>query len=151
MTLDPELSVFLLSLVIGFSVGLLSGTMGVGGGIIMVPAAVLILGYGQHIGQGISLVVMIPTTLAGAFTHYRMKNLKLKPVFLIAIGAVTAGIIAAVIAQQLSQATLQRVFSLWVLYSAIRGWGINDWVMQRFFGKEPVAHEEEAPEEEPLT
>jgi len=94
---------------------------------------------------------MLPTTLAGAFPHYRMKNLKLKPVFLIAIGAVTAGIIAAVIAQQLSQATLQRVFSLWVLYSAIRGWGINDWVMQRFFGKEPVAHEEEAPEEEPLT
>jgi uncharacterized membrane protein YfcA len=151
MTLDPELSVFFLSLVIGFSVGLLSGTMGVGGGIIMVPAAVLILGYGQHIGQGISLVVMIPTTLAGAVTHYRMKNLKLKPVVLIAIGAVAAGLIAAAIAQQLSQATLQRVFSLWVLYSAIRAWGVNDWIMQRFFGREPEAHVEEAPEEEPLT
>ena len=60
MTLDPEIGVFLLSLFIGFGVGLVSGTMGVGGGIIMVPAAVLILGYGQHIGQGISLVVMIP-------------------------------------------------------------------------------------------
>ena len=151
MTLDPELSVFFLSLVIGFSVGLLSGTMGVGGGIIMVPAAVLILGYGQHIGQGISLVVMIPTTLAGAVTHYRMKNLKLKPVVLIAIGAVAAGLIAAAIAQQLSQATLQRVFSLWVLYSAIRAWGVNDWIMQRFFGREPEAHVEEVPEEEPLT
>ena len=109
----------------------------------MVPAAVLILGYGQHIGQGISLVVMIPTTLAGAVTHYRMKNLKLKPVFLIAIGAVAAGLIAAAIAQQLSQATLQRVFSLWVLYSAIRAWGVNDWIMRRFFGKEPVEHKEE--------
>ena len=91
MTLDPEIGVFLLSLFIGFGVGLVSGTMGVGGGIIMVPAAVLILGYGQHIGQGISLVVMIPTTLAGAITHYRMKNLELRPVLLIAIGAVAAG------------------------------------------------------------
>jgi hypothetical protein len=147
MTLDPDLSVFLLSLVIGFSVGLLSGTMGVGGGIIMVPAAVLILGYGQHIGQGISLVVMIPTTLAGAVTHYRMKNLQLKPVFLIAIGAVCAGLLAATVAQQLSQATLQRVFSLWVLYSAIRAWGVNDWIMQRVFGRKPVEHAEEVPEE----
>ena len=143
MTLDPELGVFLFSLAIGFSVGLLSGTMGVGGGIIMVPAAVLILGYGQHIGQGISLVVMIPTTLAGAVTHYRMKNLKLKPVLLIAIGAVVAGLLAATLAQQLSQSTLQRVFSIWVLYSAIRAWGINDWIMRRFFGREP----EETPEE----
>ena len=137
MSLEPELGVFLFSLLIGFGAGLLSGTMGVGGGIIMVPAAVLILGYGQHIGQGISLVVMIPTTLAGAITHYRMKNLKLKPVFLIAIGAVVAGLIAAMIAQQLSQATLQRVFSIWVLYSALRAWGINDWVTQRFFRREP--------------
>ena len=95
MTLDPEIGVFLLSLLIGFGVGLVSGTMGVGGGIIMVPAAVLILGYGQHIGQGISLVVMIPTTLAGAITHYRMKNLELRPVLLIAIGAVAAGLLAA--------------------------------------------------------
>ena len=147
MTLEPELAVFLFSLLIGFGVGLVSGTMGVGGGIIMVPAAVLILGYSQHIGQGISLVVMIPTTLAGAITHYRMKNLKLKPVILIAIGAVVAGLLAATLAQQLSHATLQRVFSLWVLYSAIRTWGINDWIMQRFFGREPAEHVEEAPEE----
>ena len=147
MTLEPELTVFLFSLVVGFGVGLLSGTMGVGGGIIMVPAAVLILGYGQHIGQGISLVVMIPTTLAGAITHYRMKNLKLKPVFLIAIGAVAAGLLAALIAQQLSQAALQRVFSLWVLYSALRAWGVNDWIMRRFFGHEPAGHAEEIPEE----
>ena len=147
MTLEPEMAVFLFSLLIGFGVGLISGTMGVGGGIIMVPAAVLILGYGQHIGQGISLVVMIPTTLAGAITHYRMKNLKLKPVILIAIGAVVAGLLAATLAQQLSQATLQRVFSLWVLYSAIRAWGINDWIMQRFFGRQPAEHAEEAPEE----
>ena len=97
MTLDPEIGVFLLSLFIGFGVGLVSGTMGVGGGIIMVPAAVLILGYGQHIGQGISLVVMIPTTLAGAITHYRMKNLELRPVLLIAIGAVAAGLLAALL------------------------------------------------------
>ena len=143
MTLDPEIGVFLLSLLIGFGVGMVSGTMGVGGGIIMVPAAVLILGYGQHIGQGISLVVMIPTTLAGAITHYRMKNLELRPVLLIAIGAVAAGLLAALIAQQLSQATLQRVFSLWVLYSAIRAWGVNDWIMRRFFGRAP----EEPPEE----
>ena len=147
MTLDPELSVFLFSLVIGFGAGLLSGTMGVGGGIIMVPAAVLILGYGQHIGQGISLVVMIPTTLAGAITHYRMKNLKLRPVLLIAIGAVAAGLLAATLAQQLSQSTLQRVFSLWVLYSAIRAWGINDLIMHRLFGRKPQAAAPELPEE----
>ncbi len=147
MNLGPELSVFLFSLVIGFGAGMLSGTMGVGGGIIMVPAAVLILGYGQHIGQGISLAVMIPTTLAGAITHYRMKNLKLRPVFLIAIGAVAAGLLASTLAQQLSQSTLQRVFSLWVLYSAIRAWGINDWITQRFFRREPVEHAEEVPEE----
>ena len=58
----------------GVFTGFLSGMMGVGGGTIMVPAMVLLAGFGQHIAQGISLLAMVPAGGVGAFTHWRLGN-----------------------------------------------------------------------------
>jgi len=65
-------------LVAGAATGFLSGMMGVGGGTIMVPVMVLLTGFSQHLAQGTSLLVMIPTGAMGAFTHWRMGNVNLK-------------------------------------------------------------------------
>jgi uncharacterized membrane protein YfcA len=105
--------------------------MGVGGGIIMVPASTLILGYSQHLAQGISLVVIIPTALAGAITHYRLGNVRTREAVLLAIGAMLAGWVASRLAQQLSGPMLQRIFGLVLLYFALRSWGVEHWAFSK--------------------
>jgi uncharacterized protein len=61
---------------IGLFSGFLSGLMGVGGGSIMVPAMVLLLGMSQHTAQGSSLLTMVPAGAAGALTHHRLGNVR---------------------------------------------------------------------------
>lgn len=61
-------------LVTGALTGFLSGMMGVGGGTIMIPAMVLLAGFGQHAAQGTSLAVMVPAGLAGAHAHHQLGN-----------------------------------------------------------------------------
>lgn len=60
--------------VTGAVTGFLSGLMGVGGGTIMVPAMILLAGLSQHVAQGTALLVMVPTGVVGAFTHWRLGN-----------------------------------------------------------------------------
>jgi hypothetical protein len=61
-------------LITGVITGFLSGMMGVGGGTIMVPAMVLLAGFGQHMAQGTSLMVMVPVGIAGALAHHQLGN-----------------------------------------------------------------------------
>jgi uncharacterized protein len=61
-------------LMTGTLTGFLSGMMGVGGGTIMVPAMVLLTGFGQHMAQGTSLLVMVPLGTAGALAHHQLGN-----------------------------------------------------------------------------
>ncbi|PKN18529.1 MAG: permease [Deltaproteobacteria bacterium HGW-Deltaproteobacteria-6] len=64
----------LIFLMTGAATGFLSGMMGVGGGTIMVPAMVLLTGFGQHVAQGTSLLVMVPLGAAGALAHHELGN-----------------------------------------------------------------------------
>lgn len=60
-----------LIIAIGVATGVFSGLMGIGGGLLMVPAMVLLLGYDQHLAEGTSLLVIIPTAAVAAYAHYR--------------------------------------------------------------------------------
>ena len=64
----------ILFLITGAVTGFLSGMMGVGGGTIMVPAMVLLAGFGQHMAQGTSLLVMVPLGAAGGLVHHQLGN-----------------------------------------------------------------------------
>src|SRR5207245_1601897 len=66
-----------LGLAIGLLTGIVSGLLGIGGGIVMVPAMVLSLGLSQHLAQGTSLFVIVPTAAAGSVTHFRLGNIRL--------------------------------------------------------------------------
>jgi uncharacterized membrane protein YfcA len=102
----------LLGIAIGFFGGLTSGALGVGGGAVFVPALVILLGSEQHAAQGISLWVVVCSSLVGAVTHYRLGTVDLNAARWIAPVAVPAGIAGAVIATQLDAGQLQAVFSL---------------------------------------
>jgi len=112
---------------IGFGGGLTAGALGVGGGAIFVPGAVILLGTSQHEAQGASLAVIIVTAIVGAWTHHRHGTVDLEAARGIIIAALPAGLAGAVVAAQLDGATLQRIFAIvllgvgaQVLYTATR-------------------------------
>jgi len=98
----------------GFLVGILSGMLGVGGGIILVPLLVLLLGIEQHLAQGISLAYIIPTAIMGAYTHYRQGNVVRPAVPWMAGASLLTAILGSTLAHALGSAALRQVFGVFL-------------------------------------
>lgn len=109
-------------LLLGMVVGVLAGFMGVGGGILAVPAFTLILGMSQQVAQGTSLAVILVTAPAGAWEHSRHGNVVLRIVPWLAIGAALAGPFSSGLALGLPHALLVRAFAIFVLANAVHMW-----------------------------
>lgn len=112
----------LLAVAAGFVVGVLSGVMGVGGGIFLVPIMVLGFGFAQHLAQGTSLAAIIPTSVAGALTHDRLGNVDRRAAAWLGAGGVLGSLLGALVAIQLPRTLLVRLFGVMILYSAYRLW-----------------------------
>jgi uncharacterized protein len=106
--------------VAGFGVGFLAGLFGVGGGLLMVPFLVLVLDTTQHVAEGTSLAVIVPTALAGAVVHVRHKNVELKIAALMGLGGIAGAIGGATLALNLNADVLRRGFSVVVALMGIR-------------------------------
>jgi hypothetical protein len=111
-----------LDLALGGAVGLLAGFMGVGGGILAVPAFTLLLGMPQQLAQGTSLVVILGAACAGTAENARRGNVAAGLVPWLAIGAVLGGPVASWWVQRLPQAALARAFALFLLANAVASW-----------------------------
>ncbi|HEX7197208.1 MAG TPA: sulfite exporter TauE/SafE family protein [Candidatus Limnocylindria bacterium] len=107
-------------LAIGLTAGMLAGLLGVGGGIVMVPAMVLFIGFDQHVAQGTSLLVIIPAAALGSFTHHRHGRLALRDAAALAAGGVLGALLGSVIALSLDEELLQRLFAILILAVAFR-------------------------------
>jgi uncharacterized membrane protein YfcA len=107
-------------LAVGLAAGLLAGLFGIGGGVVMVPAMVLIMGFDQHLAQGTSLLVIIPAAAAGSVTHYRHGRLALRDAAALAVGGVLGAILGSVTALSLDDQLLRRLFALFILAVAGR-------------------------------
>jgi uncharacterized membrane protein YfcA len=107
-------------LLLGATIGVLAGFMGVGGGILAVPALTLVLGMSQPAAQGTSLAVILVTAPAGAFEHHRHVALWLVP--WLALGAAAGGPAASWLALWLPQVFLARAFAVFLLVSVIHLW-----------------------------
>lgn len=108
----------LLILSIGVLTGVLSGLFGVGGGVIIVPAMVLLLGMSQHAAQGISLAVIIPVSVSGALIHFRYGNLRMEIWKWLTIGGVVGGLVGARIALGLDPLLLRGLFGVLLIVLA---------------------------------
>ena len=106
--------------VIGLSAGVLAGLLGIGGGILMVPAMVLILGFDQHLAQGTSLIVIIPAAAAGSWTHFRHGRWTWRDVAALAAGGVLGALIGSATALAIDEDLLRRLFALLLLGIAAR-------------------------------
>jgi uncharacterized membrane protein YfcA len=112
---------------IGLVAGVLAGLLGVGGGVVLVPALVLMLGFDQHVAQGTSLVVIVPAALAGSTVNYRRGRFRLLDAVLLVAGGLAGAAIGSSMALGLQDASLRRLFAVLLVAFGVqqllpRGW-----------------------------
>jgi len=109
----------IVGLTIGVAGGFAGGLLGIGGGALYIPAMVLILNEDQHLAQGASLAAIVATAVVGGYAHLRQGNVDLPTVTWVAPTAVVAGFGAALLADRLDAAVLQRIFAVVMSYLAV--------------------------------
>jgi len=111
----------LLYLLLGLAAGVLSGLVGIGGGIIIVPALVLFFGLSQHQAQGTTLALMVPPIgILAAWTYYKHGDVDLRIAALVAAGFFLGGLIGARFATGLSNTVLEKIFGVSLLLVAVK-------------------------------
>jgi uncharacterized protein len=110
------------SLLLGLATGTLAGFMGVGGGLLVVPACTLVFGMTQHAAQGTSLAVILVTAPAAALEHSRHGNVVWRVVPMLAVGAALGSPLASAAAQVLPHALLVRAFAIFLVVTGVHTW-----------------------------
>ncbi len=113
----------LLSLIfIGLLAGVFSGFMGVGGGVVMIPLMILLLGYNQHEAQGMSLAVLaVPVTFIAAYNYHSAGHtIDWKYALVIAVCFVVGGFFGSKIAVAINQEVLKKIFALILVIAAVK-------------------------------
>ncbi len=106
-------------LIIGLSAGIIGGMFGVGGGLIIVPALVIIVGLDQKIATGTSLfALLLPTGLLAVLDYYERGDIRLKYGLWIAPGLLVGGLVGAKITRGMSDMTLKRIYAVFLLVVA---------------------------------
>lgn len=108
MSFDLAIAVILA----GMAVGVLSALFGVGGGILMVPFMVLVLNETQHVAEGTSLLVIVPTAVIGVLAHRRGDFVDFRAAALMAVGGMGGAVAGATLALRLAGETLETMFGV---------------------------------------
>jgi uncharacterized membrane protein YfcA len=110
-------------LLIGLVAGVAGGMFGIGGGAIMVPAMVLLIGLDQKFATGTSIAAQIlPIGILGAAVYYRNGNVNIKYAVLIAVGLVIGNLFGALFANQtfISSETMKKLYGIFLLLLGAR-------------------------------
>jgi uncharacterized membrane protein YfcA len=100
-------------LLIGLGVGIVSGVVGIGGGILFVPALVWLLGMNQHKAQGTSIgALLLPVGVFAFVEYYRKGNADIRVALLLAAGFLVGGYFGALGAQHIPDLWLRRIFAI---------------------------------------
>jgi len=120
-------------LIIGLCAGILSGMVGVGGGLIIVPALVFFIGMNQHSAQGTSLgLLLLPAGILAVLNYYKAGHIDLKVVGLLAVGFLAGGYFGSKWSLALPQDIVRKIFAIFLFYTAFKmiGWekALVSWV-----------------------
>lgn len=111
-----------LALAISFGIGFLSSALGIGGGVIQVPAMIHLLAFPTVIATATSQFVLIFTALVGGGTHLALGNVLFGPATLLGIGVIAGARIGSAIARRIHAAAVVRLLAVALLLVAVRLW-----------------------------
>lgn len=116
-----SMEIVVLLLIIGVVAGVLSGIVGIGGGVIVIPALVFLLNYSQQTAQGTTLALMVPPIgLLAAWTYYKEGFVDIRAAAIICVGFIVGSYFGAKWATGISQEALKKIFSLILVLVAIK-------------------------------
>ena len=118
-----KMSIFTLVLLIlvGLSAGLLSGVVGLGGGIVMIPLLMLLMGLDQHQAQGTSLAVMLPPIgILAAWNYHKAGFVEWKYAMIIAATFIIGGYLGSRWAVTVDARTLKKIFGVIMLIGGLK-------------------------------
>jgi hypothetical protein len=116
-------SMTLIVLLLGLAVGVLVGLLGIGGGVVLVPALVYLLHMDQHLAQGTSLLILLPPVGLGALRGYwKQGQVDLRAGILCALGMLVGGYLGGLIAVPLASRHLKGLFGCFLILAAFLLW-----------------------------
>ncbi len=120
-TRKMDMQTIIILLIIGIAAGILGGLVGVGGGIIIVPALIFFLGFSQKMAQGTSLgILLLPVGILGVFQYYKQGYVDMRVVLFISIGFLIGSFFGSKIALSLPQDTVKKIFAALMIVVAVK-------------------------------
>jgi len=108
-------------ILLGLIAGISSGFLGLGGGVILIPAMVYLFGLTQHQAQGTTLALMVPPIgLLAAMRYYQSGNVKLNMAIFICLGFFVGGLIGAHFVQNVPDQVLKKSFGVFLLIISLK-------------------------------
>lgn len=106
-------------IIVGLLAGILSGLVGLGGGVIIVPALIFLLGFSQHQAQGTSLgILLLPAGIFAVINYYKKGYIDVNVVLLLFVGFLVGGWLGSKLSLSISEATLKKIFAVALLLIA---------------------------------
>ena len=116
-----SISMLLILIGIGIITGVMSGMLGIGGAIIMIPALVFFMGFSQQMAQGTSLAVMLPPIgILAAYNYYKAGHVDIKFALILAGAFLIGSYFGSKYALTLPQAALKKIFGVLLILVAAK-------------------------------
>ena len=117
----PDIMNILAYLFLGLVAGIFSGLMGIGGGVILIPAMVFLFGMSQHTAQGTTLALMVPPIgLLAAWVYYKQGFVDLKVAAFVCLGFFIGGLLGAKFAVGIPEPILKKVFGAVLFLASLK-------------------------------
>ena len=116
-----SLTTILILLIIGVITGIMAGMLGIGGGLVVIPSLVMVMGMSQQSAQGTSLAMMLPPIgIIAAYNYYKAGHVDIKFALLLAIAFIIGSYFGSKIAIKLPQDVLKKIFGAFLLLVAVK-------------------------------
>jgi uncharacterized membrane protein YfcA len=113
--------IFIGLIILAMIAGYFSGLIGIGGGVIIVPALVILFGFTQHTAQGTTLALLVPPIgILAAYSYYQKGFVDIKSAVLICIGFIIGGFIGGKMAIGLSENVMKTIFAIVLILIGIK-------------------------------
>ncbi len=116
-----SLTTIIILLIIGTFTGVMAGLLGIGGGLVVIPALIIFMGMTQQEAQGTSLAMMLPPIgIIAAYNYYKAGHVDIKIALILALMFIVGSYFGSKLAIKLPQETLKKIFGVFLLLVAIK-------------------------------